>query len=114
MSGTKYTIAITEIGVDNPTYVQAQDTVVWQCDSSINSAAITFTGSEPFTKSLGGTVTLGSNGTSSTYTVTNDAKTGKYPYNVVVKMGNAQTTYSCDIQVMSAGTALPGTHGLVG
>lgn len=105
MSGTATTIEITTEGVDNPTLVQAQDTVKWlavnEADvvGGVKKATITFTGSEPFTESLGGTLTLTGGSESSSYTVKNEAKAGKYPYTVVVDGG--AYTFSCDIQVVS-------------
>jgi hypothetical protein len=104
MSGTKQTIEITTMGVDNPTLVQPQDSVQWLAVNEANvvggvrSATITFTGSQPFTKSLGGTVSLSGGQESSTYTVSNEAKSGKYAYKVVVDGG--AYTFECDIQVV--------------
>jgi hypothetical protein len=109
MSGTKQTIDITTMGVDNPTLVQAQDSVQWLAVGTsvvggVRSATITFTGSEPFTKSLGGTVNLSGGQVSSTYTVSNEAKRGKYGYKVVVDGG--AYTFDCDIQVVPANAVI--------
>jgi len=105
MPATAHTIEITTMGVDNPTLVQAHDTVKWLAvaDSvvgGVRSATITFTGSAPFTTSLGGTITLSSGKESSTYTVSTTAKTGKYAYKVVVDGG--AYTFSCEIQMVSS------------
>ena len=105
MPGTATTIEITTEGVDNPTLVQAHDTVKWQAVATdvvggVRQATITFTGSEPFTESLGGTLTLTGGNESSTYTVSTTAKAGKYPYTVVVDGG--EYTFSCDIQVVES------------
>lgn len=104
MGATAHTIEITTMGVDNPTLVQAHDTVKWLAVNSsvvggVRSATITFTDSAPFTKSVGGTITLSSGNESSTYTVSTTAKSGKYAYKVVVDGG--AYTFSCDIQVVS-------------
>lgn len=114
MSGTKQTIEITTMGVDNPTLVQVQDSVQWLAVGTsvvggVRSATITFTGSEPFTKSLGGTVTLSGGSESSTYTVSNEAKSGKYPYTVVVDGG--AFTFNCDIQVVPADAVIVSSGG---
>ena len=112
MPATAHTIEITTEGVDNPTLVYAHDTVKWLAVGTsvvggVKSATITFTGSAPFTTSLGGTITLSSGKESSTYTVSTTAKTGKYAYTVVANQGNGvKYTFSCDIQVLSGDTVI--------
>ncbi|HLJ86219.1 MAG TPA: hypothetical protein VKZ53_05310 [Candidatus Angelobacter sp.] len=116
MSGTKQTVAITSLGVGNPTVVQIQDTVVWQVeDSLIKTATITFTGSDPFNQSVSSSITLSNGQKSSGYVVRNAAENGAYPYTVVESLVNGGiSSFSCNIKVVADGTKLPGTGGLVG
>ena len=109
MPATAHTVEITTEGVDNPTLVYPHDTVKWLAVGTsvvggVRSATITFTGSEPFTTSLGGTLTLDGGSESSTYTVSTTKEPGKYPYTVVVDGG--AYTFSCDIQVLSGDTVV--------
>ena len=113
MPANAHTIEITTEGVDNPTLVQAHDTVKWLAVGTsvvggVRSATITFTGSAPFTTSLGGTITLSGGKESSTYTVSTTAKSGKYAYKVVVDGG--AYTFSCDIQVLSGDAVIISTE----
>jgi plastocyanin len=101
-----------QISIDGVVYdstlVQAHDTVKWLANG-VEKATITFTGSEPFTESLGGTLTLTGDSESSTYTVSTAARAGKYPYTVVVNGG--AHTFSCDVQVVSSDAGIATATG---
>jgi len=96
-------------GATTPVFVYPNDTVVWTAladtgdntGSGVTKATVTFTGSEPFTSSLGGTITIEGGGKSATYTVSTTAKPGSYSYKLVCYSGG-QDSYTCEIQVMSS------------
>ncbi len=78
MAGTSHVVDIylTEV---SPSFVATnpQDTVQWSCSSgSSTGASITFTASNPFGSGFSGTVDITNNGTSSKYTISDEAKNG--------------------------------------
>ena len=113
MPYSNHNIEIILDGADTPVPVYAHDTVVWSAladtgenvGSGVTKATVTFTGSEPFTTSLGGTITIEGGNKSSTYTVSTTAKPGNYPYTLVV-YSDGQHHYTCEIQVLSDDTII--------
>ncbi len=105
---SNHSIEIILDGATTPVFVYPNDTVVWTAladtgeniGSGVTKATVTFTGSEPFTTSLGGTITIEGGGKSATYTVSTTAKTGNYAYKLVC-YSDGQYPYTCEIQVMS-------------
>ncbi len=122
MAGTSHVVDIYLTGV-SPSLVVAnyEDTVQWSCPKGPSNsvdvgfatgATITFTGSNPFGSGFSGTVDIANSGTSSKYTISDEAKNGAYSYNVVTKdAGQSQETYTASIQVTNERVVSGGVIG---